>query len=58
MNGLEWECVGKLGEDPVTALRDYTSNTDNFRKVMEALAKTVRSELFIELEPLNSQKNL
>lgn len=41
MNGLEWEPVGKLGENPVQALRDYTRNTDNFRKVMEALAKTV-----------------
>ena len=41
MNGMEWEPVGKLGENPVQALRDYTSNTDNFRKVMEALAKTV-----------------
>ena len=41
MNGMEWEPVGKLGEDPQKALRDYTSNTDNFRKVMEALAKSI-----------------
>lgn len=41
MNGLEWEPVGVLGDNPVQALKDYTSNTDNFRKVMEALAKTV-----------------
>ena len=41
MNGLEFDPVGKLGENPVQALRDYTSNTDNFRKVMEALAKSI-----------------
>jgi hypothetical protein len=41
MNGLEWEPVGTLGENPVQALKDYTSNSANFRKVMEALAKSV-----------------
>ncbi len=41
MNGLEWEPVGAIGSNPVQALRDYTSDTANFRKVMEALAKTV-----------------
>jgi hypothetical protein len=41
MNGLEFDPVGKLGENPVQALRDYTSNADNFRKVMEALAKSI-----------------
>jgi len=41
MSGLEWEPVGALGDNPVQALRDYTSNTANFRKVMEALAKSV-----------------
>jgi hypothetical protein len=41
MNGLEWEPVGALGDNPVQALKDYTSNAANFRKVMEALAKSV-----------------
>jgi len=41
MNGLEWEPVGKLGEKPELALKEFTSNADNFRKVMEALAKSV-----------------
>ena len=41
MNGLEWEPIGSLDEDPVQALQDYTSNQDNFRKVMEALAKSI-----------------
>jgi hypothetical protein len=41
MNGLEWEPVGALGADPEEALREYTAHTENFRKVMEALAKTV-----------------
>ena len=41
MNGLEWEPVGALGANPVQALRDFTNDADNFRKVMEALAKSV-----------------
>lgn len=41
MNGLEWEPVGALGADPVKALQEFTSHTENFSKVMEALAKTV-----------------
>jgi hypothetical protein len=41
MNGLEWEPVGSLDANPQQALRDFVSNTGNFRKVMEALAKTV-----------------
>ncbi len=41
LSGLEWETVGALGDKPVEALREYTSNTANFRKVMEALAKSV-----------------
>lgn len=41
MAGLEWEPVGTLGDNPVQALKDYTSNSANFRKVMEALAKSV-----------------
>jgi Mg-chelatase subunit ChlD len=41
MSGLEWEPVGALGDNPVQALKDYTSNAANFRKVMEALAKSV-----------------
>jgi len=57
MNGMEWEPVGKLGENPVQALRDYTSNTNNFRKVIKDLAKTVRSELY-RARAINSQKDL
>lgn len=41
MSGLEWEPVGTLGANPVQALMDYTANVDNFRKVMQALAKTI-----------------
>lgn len=41
MSGLEWEMVGALGDKPVEALRAYTSDSANFRKVMEALAKSV-----------------
>lgn len=41
MDGLEWEPVGDLGADPVKALQEFSGNQDNFRKVMEALAKTV-----------------
>jgi hypothetical protein len=41
MNGLEWEPVGTLGNKPQQALADFTANSANFRKVMEALAKTV-----------------
>lgn len=41
MNGLEWEPVGALGANPVQALRDFTSDANQFAKVMEALAKTV-----------------
>jgi hypothetical protein len=41
MNGLEWEPVGALGSDPQQALVDFTTDTNNFRKVMEALAKSV-----------------
>ena len=41
MNGLEWEPVGALGDKPEVALTEFTRNTENFRKVMEALAKTV-----------------
>jgi hypothetical protein len=41
MVGLEWEPVGTVGDNPVQALKDYTSNSANFRKVMEALAKSV-----------------
>jgi hypothetical protein len=41
MNGLEWEIVGSLGDDAPEALRRYASDGANFRKVMEALAKTV-----------------
>lgn len=41
MNGLEWEPVGTLGDKPQQALVEFTANNSNFRKVMEALAKTV-----------------
>ena len=41
MNGLEWEPVGSLDSNPQQALKDFVSNTAHFRKVMEALAKTV-----------------
>jgi Mg-chelatase subunit ChlD len=41
MNGLEWDPVGAVGENPVQALKEFTSNSSNFRKVMEALAKSV-----------------
>jgi Mg-chelatase subunit ChlD len=41
MSGLEWEPVGELGDKPVEALKAYTSDAANFRKVMEALAKSV-----------------
>ena len=41
MNGLEWEPVGSLESNPQQALKEYVANTANFRKVMEALAKTV-----------------
>ena len=41
MNGLEWEPVGTLDSNPVQALKEFVSNTGHFRKVMEALAKTV-----------------
>ena len=41
MNGLEWEPVGTLDANPVQALQDFVTNAGNFRKVMEALAKTV-----------------
>lgn len=41
MNGLEWEPVGTLDSNPVQALKEFVTNTGNFRKVMEALAKTV-----------------
>lgn len=41
MNGLEWEPVGALGGNPQQALVDFTTDASNFRKVMEALAKTV-----------------
>ena len=47
MNGLEWEPIGSLDEDPVQALKDYTSNQDNFRKVMEALAKSISASAAI-----------
>lgn len=41
MNGLEWEPVGALDANPQQALRDFTSNTSNFGKVMKMLAKSV-----------------
>lgn len=41
MNGLEWEPVGSLDSNPQQALTEYVATTGNFRKVMEALAKTV-----------------
>jgi hypothetical protein len=41
MNGLEWEPIGVVGENAVQALRAFTGDTENFRKVMVALAKTV-----------------
>ena len=41
MNGLEWEPVGLLGDKPEATLTEFARNTENFRKVMEALAKTV-----------------
>ena len=41
MNGLEWEPVGSLDSNPQEALRTFVGNSENFRKVMEALAKTV-----------------
>ena len=47
MNGLEWEPIGSLDADPVQALKDYTSNQDNFRKVMEALAKSISASAAI-----------
>jgi hypothetical protein len=34
MNGLEWEPMGSLTENPVQALNDYTRNTDSLRKVV------------------------
>lgn len=49
MNGLEWEPVGTLGDNPVEALAQFTGNRDNFRKVMEALAKTVSVSAAAEL---------
>lgn len=48
MNGLEWEPVGTLGDNPVEALAQFTGNRDNFRKVMEALAKTVSVSAAVE----------
>ena len=57
MLDLEWNPVGRPDENPVQALIDYTSNTDNFRKVIKDLAKTVRSELF-RARAINSQKDL
>lgn len=47
MSGLEWEPVGQLGDNPVQALKDYTSDQDHFRKVMEALAKTVTASAVV-----------
>ena len=41
MNGLEWEPIGALDANPQQALSDYTANTENFRKVMEQLAKSI-----------------
>jgi hypothetical protein len=41
MNGLEWEPVGTLDSNPQQALELFVTDTGNFRKVMEALAKTV-----------------
>lgn len=49
MNGLEWEPIGSLDEDPVQALKDYTSNPDNFRKVMEALAKSISASAAVPI---------
>lgn len=46
MSGLEWEPVGELGNKPVDALKAYTSDANNFRKVMMALAKTVSVSSF------------
>lgn len=47
MNGLEWEPVGVLGANPVLALNEYVKNSSNFRKVMEALAKTVSASAVV-----------
>jgi hypothetical protein len=41
MNGLEWEPVGALDANPQQALKEFVGNADNFRKVMQALAKSV-----------------
>ncbi len=41
MNGLEWEPIGALDANPQEALKNFTANTENFRKVMQALAKTI-----------------
>ncbi len=41
MAGLEWEPVGSLDADPQQTLVDFTANAANFRKVMEALAKSI-----------------
>jgi hypothetical protein len=54
---LEWNPVARLDENPVQALMDYTSNTDNFRMVIKDLAKTIGSELF-RARAINSQKDL
>jgi hypothetical protein len=47
MSGLEWEVVGELGDSPQEALRAYSSDQNNFRKVMAALAKTVAASSFV-----------
>jgi hypothetical protein len=46
MSGLEWEQVGSIGNDPQKALVDFTTDTNNFREVMAALAKTIVQSTF------------
>lgn len=41
MSGLEWDPIGTLDADPQQALVDFTSDVSKFRKVMEALAKSI-----------------
>ena len=50
MNGLVWEPMGSLTENPVQILNDYTSNTDSLRKAVfgEVMkARAITSDLYL-----------